>query len=60
MEATTHPRETVKGMRVVSNREFEVEMTEPIVRFLYVLAMFQTSVVPREAVVSRANDGKNR
>ena len=40
----------VEGMRVINDREFEVELTEPVYRFMYVLAMFQTSIVPREAV----------
>ena len=39
----------IAGMRVIDDRHFEVELTEPVQRFLYVLAMFQTSVVPREA-----------
>ncbi len=39
----------VEGMRILSDHEFEVELTEPVYRFLYVLAMFQTAVVPREA-----------
>lgn len=39
----------VKGFRVINDREFEVVLTEPVQRFMWVLAMFQTSVVPREA-----------
>jgi len=39
----------VEGMRILSDYEFEVELTMPVYRFLYVLAMFQTAVVPREA-----------
>lgn len=39
----------VEGMRILSDHEFEVELTEPVYRFLYVLAMFQTAIVPREA-----------
>jgi ABC-type transport system substrate-binding protein len=40
----------VSGMRVINDHEFEVELNAPISRFLYIIAMFQTSVVPREAV----------
>lgn len=40
----------VEGMRVLGTHEFEVELTEPVYRFMWTLAMFQTSVVPREAV----------
>ena len=42
-----HP---VDGMRALSDREFEIELTEPVTSFLWTLAMFQTSIVPREAV----------
>jgi ABC-type transport system substrate-binding protein len=40
----------VEGLRILSDHEFEVELTMPVYRFLYVLSMFQTAVVPREAV----------
>lgn len=40
----------VAGFIKVSDAEFQVRLTEPVYRFLYVLSMFQTSVVPREAV----------
>ena len=40
----------VEGMKIINDREFEVVLKEPVQRFLYVLAMFQTSIVPREAV----------
>ena len=40
----------VPGMRVTGEFTFEVELTEPVSSFLYKLAMFQLSVVPREAV----------
>lgn len=40
----------VPGLRKISDSEFEIELTKPVYRFLYVLAMFQTAVVPREAV----------
>jgi ABC-type transport system substrate-binding protein len=39
----------VEGMRVLSDHEFEVELTMPVPRFLSVLSMFQTAIVPREA-----------
>jgi ABC-type transport system substrate-binding protein len=40
----------VPGMRVTGERTFEVELTEPVASFRYKLAMFQLSVLPREAV----------
>lgn len=40
----------VIGFRRIDDHEFEVELVEPVTRFLWVLAMFQTSIVPREAV----------
>ena len=40
----------VEGFVKVSDKEFEVELTRPVFRFLWVLTMFQTSIVPREAV----------
>lgn len=40
----------VEGMRVLDEHRFQVTLTEPVTRFLYVLAMFQTAIVPREAV----------
>jgi ABC-type transport system substrate-binding protein len=42
--------EPVPGLKKVSDLEFEVLLTKPVVRFKWVLAMFQLSVVPREAV----------
>lgn len=39
----------VAGLRLINDYEFEVELREPVQRFMYVLAMFQLSVVPREA-----------
>ncbi|NJN14219.1 MAG: hypothetical protein HC813_00705 [Planctomycetes bacterium] len=39
----------VEGMRVLSDHEFEVALAHPSSVFLYILAMFQTAVVPREA-----------
>ncbi|MCA9040240.1 MAG: hypothetical protein KDA65_07845 [Planctomycetaceae bacterium] len=40
----------VEGLEILSDYEFKVKLTEPVTRFLWVLAMFQTAVVPREAV----------
>ncbi len=40
----------VEGMRIINDHEFEVQLKEPFYRFTYTLAMFQTAVVPREAV----------
>lgn len=41
---------SVEGFRKIDDREFEVVLTKPVFRFLYVLTQFQTSIVPREAV----------
>lgn len=40
----------VEGFRKISDHEFEVILTKPVYKFLYVLTQFQTSIVPREAV----------
>lgn len=40
----------VAGLRKINDHEFEVVLTKPYYKFLYVLAQFQTSIVPREAV----------
>lgn len=40
----------VEGFEILNDREFKVTLTEPVSRFMWVLAMFQTAVVPREAV----------
>lgn len=42
--------EDISGFRKISDYEFEIELVEPVYRFLYVLSMFQTAIVPREAV----------
>jgi len=49
----------VEGFRTLSDTEFEVVLKEPIYRFIWVLQMFQTSVVAREAVEYYNADGKN-
>lgn len=40
----------VEGFVKISDTEFEIVLTKPVYRFLYILSMFQTSIVPREAV----------
>lgn len=40
----------VDGMRVINDHEFEIELNEPNQQFIWRLAMFQLSIVPREAV----------
>lgn len=40
----------VEGMKMINDQEFEIHLEQPFYRFSYVLAMFQTAVVPREAV----------
>lgn len=40
----------VEGLKKINDHEFEVVLTKPVYKFLYVLAQFQTAVVPREAV----------
>ncbi len=45
----------VEGLRVINDHEFEVELVEPVQRFIWTLAMFQTSVVSREAVEHYGN-----
>lgn len=50
--------EPVEGLRKLSDTEFEVVLTEPVYRFIWVLQMFQTSIVPREAVEYYNADGQ--
>lgn len=40
----------VSGLVKIDDHTFEVVLTEPVFKFLWVLTMFQTSIVPREAV----------
>jgi len=40
----------IEGMKIINDHEFEVHLKQPFYRFVYTLAMFQTSLVPREAV----------
>lgn len=49
----------VEGLRKLSDTEFEVVLQQPVYRFIWVLQMFQTSVVPREAVEHYNANGQN-
>jgi len=50
----------VAGFQKTSDLEFTVVLTKPVYRFLYILSMFQTSIVPREAVEMYGEDfGRN-
>jgi len=40
----------VEGFVKINDREFEIHLSKPVYRFLYIMSMFQTSIVPREAV----------
>jgi oligopeptide transport system substrate-binding protein len=40
----------IKGLKKINNYEFEITLTRPVYRFMYNLAQFQLSIVPREAV----------
>lgn len=40
----------IPGFVKIDDHTFEIKLTEPVFRFLWVLTMFQTSIVPREAV----------
>lgn len=43
-------RAPVAGMKLLGRYAFEVRLKAPVYRFMYILAMFQTAVVPQEAV----------
>ena len=45
-----------RGLRKINDLEFEIVLRQPVYRFLYILSMFQTSVVPREAVERYGKD----
>lgn len=49
----------VEGLRKLSDTEFEVVLQQPVYRFIWVLQMFQTSIVPREAVEYYNANGRN-
>lgn len=40
----------VEGMRIINDYEFELTLTRPVQQFMWKLAMFQLSIVPREAI----------
>lgn len=40
----------VEGLQIINDYEFQVVLQEPVTRFMWLLAMFQTSIVPQEAV----------
>lgn len=46
----------VAGFKKISASEFEIVLTKPVYRFQYVLAQFQASIVPREAVEKYGDD----
>ncbi|MCC5823472.1 MAG: ABC transporter substrate-binding protein [Phycisphaerales bacterium] len=46
----------IEGFRKINDLEFEIVLRQPIYRFLYILSMFQTSVVPKEAVEHYGRD----
>ncbi|MEN0019496.1 MAG: ABC transporter substrate-binding protein [Planctomycetota bacterium] len=46
----------VSGLVKIDDKNFEVVLNKPVYRFLWVLTMFQTSVVPREAVEYYGDD----
>jgi len=46
----------IAGMKKISDLEFEIVLTKPRYQFLFVLAQFQTSIVPREAVERYAGE----
>lgn len=46
----------VEGLVKISDKEFEIVLTKPVHRFLWVLTMFQTSVQAREAVEHYGRD----
>lgn len=50
----------VAGFRKISDHEFEIVLTKPVTRFLWILTMFQTSIVPREAVEAFGEDFSSR
>lgn len=49
----------VEGFRKLSDTEFEIVLKEPVYRFIWVLQMFQTSIVPREVVEYYNASGQN-
>ena len=50
----------VAGFHKINDHEFEIELQQPVTRFLWILTMFQTSLVPREAVEAFGDDFSRR
>ncbi len=46
----------VSGFRKIDDHNFEIRLAKPVTRFLWILTMFQTSIVPREAVEHYGED----
>lgn len=46
----------IAGFRKIDDQQFEIVLKQPVYRFLYILAMFQTSIVPVEAVEHYGED----
>ncbi len=46
----------VSGFRKIDDHNFEIRLAKPVTRFLWILTMFQTSIVPREAVEFYGDD----
>ncbi|MEM7755806.1 MAG: ABC transporter substrate-binding protein [Planctomycetota bacterium] len=40
----------MSGFRKIDDHAFEIRLQKPVTRFLWLMTMFQTSIVPREAV----------
>ena len=40
----------MEGLKIINDHEFTVTLKKPVSRFLWTLAMFQTGVIPREAI----------
>lgn len=40
----------VVGLQIIDDREFTVTLKKPAARFMWILAMFQTGIVPHEAI----------
>lgn len=46
----------VAGLIKINDHEFKILLTRPVFRFQYILTMFQTSIVPREAIEKYGKD----
>ena len=45
----------VEGFKLINDYEFEITLIKPVTRFMWVLGMYQTGIVPREAVEMYGN-----